>query len=150
MAWDRRAGRAALLLAALAAGPLAAQRAADARHGARAEDDVRQRTVRRDDHRAADRNDVRRRPVVATCSRVEHERERARRIVPHDETRLHAEFLERARLVLRVLGHAAPERPRVGDDDPDLHRRETMPSDYGVGANVGCRTTGSAACNVFM
>ena len=38
-----------------------------------------------------------------------------------DDPRVVAELLQRARLVIGVLLDSAPERPGVGDDDPDLH-----------------------------
>ena len=42
-------------------------------------------------------------------------------IVPHDDAGVVAEPAQGARLVVGVLLDSAPERPRVGDDDPDLH-----------------------------
>ena len=54
--------------------------------------------------------------------RMEHAREAARRIVPHDRACLEAALLQRLRLQLGMLDDRSPERPGVGDDDPDLHR----------------------------
>ena len=95
---------------------------ADARNRARAEDDVRQRSVRRHDHRAPDRDHVGRRIAVPPVARMQHARELTGRIVAHDRLHLDAPRAERFRLELGVLDDGAPEGPRVRHDDPDLHR----------------------------
>ena len=100
---------------------LARARAAADRQHSRREHDVRQRAVRRDDHRPADRDDVVRRLAVAPVPRVQRPRERPRRVVADDRPRLDAEPAQRLRLELRVLVDCAPERPREGHDDADLH-----------------------------
>ncbi len=76
------------------------------------------------DHGAADREHVVGRPRVASLLRVQEVREAAGRVVAHEDLRLDAERLERAGLVVRVLLHAAPEGPRVGDDDAYLHLQD--------------------------
>src|SRR3954464_14149758 len=86
-----------------------------------AEDDVRERAVRRHDHGAADRDHVRRWRPVPAVARMEHACELARRVVAHDRLHLAAERAERVRLELGVLEHAPPEGPGVRNDDPDLH-----------------------------
>ena len=58
---------------------------------------------------------------MAAEPRVQDAREATRRVVAHHEPYVMAEPSERVRLKLRVLDDGAPERPRVGDDDPDLH-----------------------------
>ena len=88
---------------------LARERLPDARDRARAEDDVRQRAVRRHDHRAADRDHVRRRIAVAAVPRMQHARELAGRVVAHDRLHLDA----RARAALRTgARRARRRRPR--------------------------------------
>ena len=87
----------------------------------RAEDDVRERGVGGDDHRPPDRHHVVRRPRVPALLRVQKPGEPPRRVVPHDDADVVTEPVQRARLVVGVLLHSAPERPGVGDDDADLH-----------------------------
>src|SRR3954452_12629489 len=58
---------------------------------------------------------------MATAARVEEARELAGRVVPHQHLDLMPAPAERGRLVLGVLDHAAPVRPRERHDDPDLH-----------------------------
>ena len=65
--------------------PLALEHAPDPEERARAEDDVRQRAVRGDDHRPPDGDHVRRRVAVAADPGVERTRELARGVVPHHE-----------------------------------------------------------------
>ena len=86
-----------------------------------AEDDVRQRAVRRHDHGTADRDDVRRRVAVAPDPRVQRTRELARRVVAHHQPHLVPARLERLRLQLGMLDDRAPERPRERHHDADLH-----------------------------
>ena len=102
---------------------LALERAADPKHRARREDDVRQRSVGRDDHRATDGDDVRRRRVVTPGARMQHTREAAGRVVPDDRARVDAVPAEGLGLELGVLDDGAPEGPRVRDDDAHLHGR---------------------------
>ena len=64
----------------------------------RREHDVRKRPVRGDDHRAPDRDHVRRRLAVAADARVQHPRELARRVVSHDQAHVVTELFERRRL----------------------------------------------------
>ena len=103
---------------------------ADPEDRARAEDDVRERAVRRHDHRAADRDHVGRRRAVAAVTRVQHARELPGRVVAHDRLHLAAERAERLRLELGVLDDAAPEGPRVRNDDArpsrDHYRRRAV------------------------
>jgi hypothetical protein len=77
----------------------------------RAQDDVRQRSVRRHDDRAADRYDVVRRRLVPAGAGMQHPRERPRGIVTAQDPGVVAELDQRPRLMIRVLDHAAPERP---------------------------------------
>ena len=111
--------------------------------------DVRQRAVRRDDHRAADRDHVGRRVAVAAVARVERPRERARRVVADDDLDLDGPRApERLRLELGVLDHAPPERPRERDDDARPSSRGE-PARGGGGARVDsvrCSPTGSPSC----
>ena len=102
--------------------PLALEHLLHARDRARAEDDVRQRAVGGDDHRAPDRDHVRRRLAVPPVPRVQHAREAPRRVVAHHGARLDPVPRERGRLQLGVLGNGAPIGPGVRDDDADLHR----------------------------
>jgi hypothetical protein len=86
----------------------------DALHAQRrgwAEDDVGQRAVRGNDHRAADRQHVRRRIHVPAEPGMQDVRERARRVVPHHQPRIHAEGAQREQLLLRVVDDAAPKGP---------------------------------------
>src|SRR5215217_2605682 len=106
--------------------PLLLEHAPDPRNRGGAEDDVRERVVRRDDHRASNRDHVRGRRSVPAETRVQNAREAPRRVVPHDRARLHAQLPEGLRLQLRVLDHRAPEGPRVRDDDPDFHGAQDM------------------------
>ena len=62
------------------------------------QDDVRERPVRGDDHRAPDRDHVRRRVAVTTDARVQDPRELTRRVVPHHQAHVVTELLERRRL----------------------------------------------------
>ena len=59
--------------------------------------------------------------ALAALLRVEEVGEAAGRVVSHDDLRVDSQRLQRTRLVVGVLLHASPERPRIGDDDPDLH-----------------------------
>ena len=88
-----------------------------------AEDDVRQRPVRGHDHRTADRDHLRRRLVVPSEPGVENTRKASRRIVADDQAHVEPEPAQSGSLQLRVLDDGSPERPRVRDDDSDLHRR---------------------------
>src|SRR5439155_1582393 len=63
--------------------PLARERLLDAEDRPRTEDDVRQRAVRRHDHRAADGDDLRRRIPVPAVPWVQDARELAGRVVAH-------------------------------------------------------------------
>ena len=101
---------------------LTLERARDPPDGARAEHDVRERAVRRHDHRAADRDDVGRGRAAPPQAGVEGAREAPDGVVAHDRPGLDPEPAQGVRLQLRVLDDRTPERPRVRDDDPDLHR----------------------------
>ncbi len=115
-------------------------------HGLRAEDDVRKRGVGRDDDRSPDGDDVVGRPRVPPLLRMEQPRQPPGRVVAHDDPDVVAEPLQRARLMIRVLLDSAPERPGVGDDDPDLHastlpaRQDQTPRRQGrcLGRQPGC------------
>ena len=85
------------------------------------EDDVRQSPVRRHNYRPPDRDHVGRRLLVPAHAGVEILRQPPRRIVPDHDPRVDAEPLQGPGLVVCVLRNTAPERPRVRDDDPDLH-----------------------------
>ena len=85
------------------------EHALDPEDGARAEDDVRQRAVRGHDHRAPDRDHVRRRVAVAADPGVEGARELTRRVVTHHQPYLVPTRLERLGLELGVLDDGAPE-----------------------------------------
>ena len=100
---------------------LALEHAPDAEERARAEDDVRQRAVRGDDHRAADGDDVRRGLAMTTHPWMEDARELARRVVAHHQPDLVPARLEGPCLELGVLDDRPPERPRERHDDADLH-----------------------------
>ena len=54
-------------------------------------------------------------------ARVEVFRQPPGRVVADQDPRVDAEPLEGSGLVVGVLGNAAPERPRIRDNDPDLH-----------------------------
>ena len=102
--------------------PLALEHLLHARDRARAEHDVRQRAVGGDDHRAPDRDHVRRRLAVPPVPRMQHAREAPGRVVADHGARLDPVALQRGRLQLGVLGDGAPVGPGVRDDDADLHR----------------------------
>ena len=85
------------------------EHALDPEDGARAEDDVRERAVRGHDHRAPDRDHVRRRVAVAADPGVEGARELTRRVVTHHQPYLVPTRLERFGLELGVLDDGAPE-----------------------------------------
>ena len=85
------------------------EHALDPEDGAGAEDDVRQRAVRGHDHRAPDRDHVRRRVAVAADPGVEGARELTRRVVTHHQPYLVPTRLERFGLELGVLDDGAPE-----------------------------------------
>ena len=87
----------------------------------RREHDVRQRPVRRHDHRAADGDDVRRKLHVPAGARMEQPREPARRVVAHDQPHVVPARPQRLGLVLGVLDDAAPVAPRERHDDAHLH-----------------------------
>ena len=97
------------------------EHAPDAANRPGAEDDVRERAVRRHDHGTADRNDIRRRVAVAPDPRVQRTRELARRVVAHHQPHLVPARLQRLRLQLGMLDNRAPERPRERHHDADLH-----------------------------
>jgi len=103
---------------------LALEHALQARVDSGSEDDVGQRVVGRHDHRATDRNHALGRRIVAAAARVEDAREPAGRIAADDRPGLDPELAQRDSLVLGVLQHASPVRPRIGHDNPDLHRVE--------------------------
>ena len=115
--------------------PLLLEDAPDPEDGARAEDDVRKRTVRRHDHRAADGDHSLRRLPVAAEPRVQDAREAARWVVAHHEPDIVAELPESGGLQLGVLDDGSPERPRVGDDDPDLHAAQLCTPRYLLAAS---------------
>ena len=101
--------------------------AAHAPDRARREHDVRQRAVRRHDDRAADGDDPLRQLAVTAAARVQEARQLSRRVVAHQDLHVVAAAAQRGGLVLGVLDHPSPVRPREGNDDPDLHaahRRE--------------------------
>jgi hypothetical protein len=52
---------------------------------------------------------------------VEDTAERARRIIPDQQARLDPDRREGASLRLSVVDDAAAERPRIRDDDANLH-----------------------------
>jgi hypothetical protein len=81
------------------------------RRGRRAEHDVRQRAVRRHDHRAPDGHHVAAAVRVPPESRMQHVRERARRVVAHHEPRVDAELAQREELLFSVIDDSTPERP---------------------------------------
>src|SRR5205823_6147622 len=97
------------------------ERPPDAEERAWIEDDVRQCSVRRHDRRAARGDEPVWRWVPSARARVKHPCQKPGRVVADQRARLDPERLERKRLMLRVLGHAAPERPRIRHYDPDLH-----------------------------
>ena len=70
---------------------------------------------------------VGRRRAVPAVPGMQHTRELAGRIVAHDRAHLAAERGERLGLQFGMLYHAAPEGPRVRDDDAHLHRRHYRP-----------------------
>ena len=97
------------------------EHAPDAANRPGAEDDVRERAVRRHDHGPADRDDIRRRVAVAPDPRVQRTRELARRVIAHHQPHLVPARLQRLRLQLGMLDNRAPERPRERHHDADLH-----------------------------
>ena len=110
-----------------------AEHAPHAEDRARAEDDVRQRAVRGDDHRPSDRDHLRRRLAVPADPRMQGARELAGRIVPHDQAHVVPPLAERSRLELRVLDDGAPERPRERHDDANLHLERSLWFDRAAG-----------------
>src|SRR5262249_32046816 len=106
------------------------ERPAYRRHRARRQHDVGKRTVCRNDHRAADRNDVRRWMTVPPEPWVQNPREAAGRVVTHDRPRLDPACLQRLRLQPDLLDARAPERPRVRRDDADLHPTSKVWADW--------------------
>src|SRR5581483_4032758 len=100
---------------------LALEHLADAEDRPRAEDHVGKRSIRRQDHRAADRNDVGRRGPGAPGARMKRAGELPGRVVAHDRLDLAALAAQCFRLELRVLDDGPPERPRVRNDDAHLH-----------------------------
>ena len=97
-------------------------------HRLRAEDDVGERGVGRDDDRAAHGDDVVGRSRVPSLLRVQKPREPARGVVAHDDARVVPEPAQRARLVVGVLLDSAPERPGVRNDDARPSRPKPYPS----------------------
>src|SRR4029078_12844118 len=77
--------------------------------------------VRGHDHRAPDRDHVRRRLAVAADPGGEGARELTRRGVPPHTPYLVPTRFERFGLELGVLDDGAPERPRERHHDADLH-----------------------------
>ena len=92
----------------------------------RTEDDVRQRPVRRHDHRPADRDHLGRRIAVAADARMQGARELARRVVAHHQAHVVAKLAQRSGLQLRVFHDRAPEGPRERDDDAHFHLRTSL------------------------
>ncbi len=87
----------------------------------RAEDDVRQRAVRRHDHGAPDRDHVGGGDAVPTDPRVERTRELPGWVIAHHQAYLVSARLQRFGLELGMLDDGAPERPRERHHDADLH-----------------------------
>jgi hypothetical protein len=100
---------------------LSLERAANPEDTARRENDVGKGAVRRNDHRPSDRNHARRGRSVTSEPGVQHAREAARRVVPHDRPCLDSPALEGLGLQLGVLDDRPPEGPGVRDDDAYLH-----------------------------
>ena len=100
---------------------LAGERTAHLRHRVRAQHEVRERAVAGDDHRAAERDHAGRRWARPALPRVEDAAERAGRVVADQQAGLDPGRLERATLRVGVVDDAAAERPRIRDDDADLH-----------------------------
>ena len=100
---------------------LTLEHAPDPEDRPRADDDVRQRPVRRHDHRAADRDHVRGRIAVAADPGVQDTRELPGWVVAHHQAHLVPARLERLGLEFGMLDDRAPERPRERHHDADLH-----------------------------
>jgi hypothetical protein len=100
---------------------LALEQPLDPHDGGRAEDDVGKRAVRRDDHRAPDRDHIRRRAVVPAAARVQQAREGARRVAAADDPHVVPEVAKGLGLAFGVLDDSAPKGPGERDDDPDFH-----------------------------
>ena len=103
---------------------LAGERTAELHQRVRAQHEVRERAVAGHDHGPAERDHTVGRRPGPSGARVKDAAERAGRIVPDQQARLDPHLGERACLRLGVVDDAAAERPRVGDDDPDLHPGE--------------------------
>jgi putative MATE family efflux protein len=101
----------------------ARKRLLDPKDRPRTEDDVGKCSVRGHDHRTADRNHLGRRLAVPPVPWMQNACELARWIVAHDRAHVAPECGERLRLQLGMFHDAAPEGPRVRDDDAHLHRR---------------------------
>ena len=90
-------------------------------HSPWADDEVRKRPVSRHDHRPSERNHAGRRRTGPALARMEDPAEGPGRIVADQQSDPDADVFQGVHLRLGVLDHAAPERPGVWDDDPDLH-----------------------------
>ena len=128
---------------------LALERPPDLARRRRAEHDVRKRPVRRNDHRPADPDHVRRRRVVPAEPRVQEPGERPRRVVANDRPRFDPEPAQCFRLQLGVLDDGAPEGPGERDDDAQLHRGGVYgpvwpPRERGTAARIRRRWSAAA------
>ena len=100
---------------------LFAQNSPHSEHRSRAEDDVRQRRVRGNDHGASHRHDVVGWIVVPAGTRVQQSCQTSRRIVADNKARIDAQLAKSAHLMVGVVNNAAPERPGERNDNAHLH-----------------------------
>ena len=92
-----------------------------AEHGPRAQDDIGERSVGGDDHRAPHRDDVVGRRVMAARARMKKLRQPAGWIVTDEDAGVDAQRAKRACLMVGVVHNAAPEGPGERYDDANFH-----------------------------
>ena len=99
---------------------LALERVSQSRQAAGTQDDVGERTIRRNDRRASNRDHIVGGIALTAGPRVKQAREAVGRVVASDDPRFDAKRRQRSRLLLGVFDNAAAKRPGIGNNDPDL------------------------------